>query len=183
MIAQAVGRPAAWKDREGIKRDGRCARDSASSSPLSLTLVLSLSSSLPRSFLSFFSGVPPTPSRSTYLPFYFSIFLPLVPPLPVPCSLYPVRLSRSLPPRPSRSHPRTSAFLSAERRTGFRRKETTIRRIVATDHSWRVDRINPSELAAATNRIARDTQVSSRRALRVPSDLYFFFIPSPRHRG
>jgi len=34
------------------------------------------------------------------------------------------------------------AFLSAERRTGFRRKETTIRRIVATDHSWRVDRIN-----------------------------------------
>ena len=38
----------------------------------------------------------------------------------------------------------TSAFLFAPSRDGlgFRRKETTIRRIVATDHSWRVDRIN-----------------------------------------
>lgn len=176
---------------EGIKRDGRCARDSASSSP-PLSHSPSLSLSFPRS-------PPPLipllfqrcPSDTLALNLPTALFLYLSPShspppfsrLPVPRSLYPVYPSRSHPPRPSRSHSRTSAFLSAKRRTGFRRKETTIRRIVATDHSWRVDRINRSELAAATNRIARDTQVSQRRALRVPSDLCFFFVPSPRHRG
>lgn len=126
----------------------------------SLFLSLSLSLSLcPPSFLSFFSGVPPTPSLN--LPFCLSLSLSLPSRPPSPRRCLPSRPSDarsfSLPPpsipstllaplhrnRLARAHePCTSAFLSAERRTGFRRKETTIRRIVATDHSWRVDRIN-----------------------------------------
>ena len=102
--------------------------------------------------LSFFTNVSPSPSFefSTYhsLPLYLSFRLLSVP-LALPLarsSLYSVSLSHFLSFyitfSSSHSHLCTSAFLTAERRTGFRRKETTIRRIVATDHSWRVDRIN-----------------------------------------
>lgn len=139
----------------------------------------------PPLFLSFFSGVPPTPSRAQ--PTYRSISLSFSLPFPLPClsvplSLYSVHPFRSLPSRScalSLALACTSAFLSAKRRTGFRRKETTIRRIVATDHSWRVDRINPSELAAATNRIARVHKYHASRAARALRDLSFFFVPSP----
>lgn len=102
--------------REGIKRDGRCARDSASSSPchyspsllltlphspsLSFSFSFSFSLSLPRSarspppsFLSFFSGVPPTPSRSSSTYTYTALFLYL-----------PLSPSRSPPSRASSAH-------------------------------------------------------------------------------
>lgn len=146
-----------------IKRDGRCARFT-SSSPFSLThssLSFSLSLSLcpPPSFLSFFSSVPPTPSLNLPLYLSLSLSLPLDPSSPSlsspsrpsdarSFSLPPPSIPSTLLALPHRGRlarardPCTSAFLSAERRTGFRRKETTIRRIVATDHSWRVDRIN-----------------------------------------
>lgn len=94
-----------------------------------------------------------TLAQPTTLPLSLS---PSQPPFPSPSlpsrvPLAPSSLSSRSPFSLSPSHrgrlarardPCTSAFLSAERRTGFRRKETTIRRIVATDHSWRVDRIN-----------------------------------------
>lgn len=106
-----------------------------------------------KSILAFpFSRVSSSPSLefSIYhsLPLYLSFRLLSVP-LALPLarsSLYFVSLSHFLSLyialSSSHSYLCTSAFLTAERRSGFRRKETTIRRIVATDHSWRVDRIN-----------------------------------------
>lgn len=105
-----------------------------------------------KSILAFpFSRVSSSPSLefSIYhsLPLYLSFRLLSVP-LALPLarsSLYFVSLSHFLSLyialSSSHSYLCTSAFLTAER-SGFRRKETTIRRIVATDHSWRVDRIN-----------------------------------------
>ena len=88
-----------------IKRDGRCARFTSSSAVLPLThfhLSLSLSLSLcpPPSFLSFFSGVPPTPSLNLPLYLSLSLSLPLAPPSPPRSACHPVPLtlarSRSL---------------------------------------------------------------------------------------
>jgi len=127
---------------------------SSVSRSLAFSLSLSLSSSvIPLLFQR-------CPSDTLNLPLYLSLSISLS--FPLLLSLSPLSRpssgrSFSLPPpsipftfltlarrgRLARTcEPRTSAFLSAKRRTGFRRKETTIRRIVATDHSWRVDRIN-----------------------------------------
>lgn len=163
---------------------------------ISLSLFLSRFPSVLLRHSSPFSAVSLRHPRSTYhcTSLFLSLSLPLGPPSP----------SLSLPSRPSRSFslpppsipstllalphrgrlarardPCTSAFLSAERRTGFRRKETTIRRIVATDHSWRVDRINGvnSRPRLTASRVTA-TSATHRVARSVPFDLFFF----PRHR-
>lgn len=102
--------------------------------------------------LSFFTSLFVTIARVLDLP--LSPSLSLVSPLVRPSSASPLArsslyfvslshfLSLYIALSSSHSYLCTSAFLTAERRSGFRRKETTIRRIVATDHSWRVDRIN-----------------------------------------
>lgn len=123
-----------------------------------------------KSILAFpFSRVSSSPSLefSIYhsLPLYLSFRLLSVP-LALPLarsSLYFVLLSHFLSPyialSSSHSYLRTSAFLTAERRSGFRRKETTIQRIVATDHSWRVDRINGVSYTNESSTGAYDTYI------------------------
>lgn len=126
--------------KEGKKKGERCARTSRSSpflfhKRLSVTIARVLDLPLSPSLSLVSPPVRPSSASSrSLLPlfclaFSFSLFLPLSPCLCIALSS-------------SHSHLCTSAFLTAERRTGFRRKETTIQRIVATDHSWRVDRIN-----------------------------------------
>lgn len=121
-----------------------------------------------KSILAFpFSRVSSSPSLefSIYhsLPLYLSFRLLSVP-LALPLarsSLYFVLLSHFLSLSTSRFllRTRTSAFLTAERRSGFRRKETTIQRIVATDHSWRVDRINGVSYTNESSTGAYDTYI------------------------
>lgn len=92
----------------------------------------------------------------TVLPLSRSV-APPVPPLAPPSVL--VALSRFLS-LDARFLPRAQALPPPscslpERTVGFRRKETTIRRIVATDHSWRVDRDLRRARLAAGNDIRR----------------------------
>ena len=119
--------------------------------------------------LSFFTSLFVTIARVLDLP--LSPSLSLVSPLVRPSSassrsLLPLfRLAFSFPLSlyialsSSHSHLCTSAFLTAERRSGFRRKETTIQRIVATDHSWRVDRINGVSYTNESSTGAYDTYI------------------------
>lgn len=119
--------------------------------------------------LSFFTSLFVTIARVLDLP--LSPSLSLVSPLVRPSSassrsLLPLfRLAFSFPLSlyialsSSHSHLCTSAFLTAERRSGFRRKETTIQKIVATDHSWRVDRINGVSYTNESSTGAYDTYI------------------------
>ena len=95
---------------------------------LSVTIARLLSTyrSLPLS-VSRPAARPSSASSRSLLPLSFPVSLSRF------LSLHAFLLAPALPP---------PSYSPEPGRLGFRRKETTIRRIVATDHSWRVDRIN-----------------------------------------